>query len=499
MLILSLIIAYFLVLLAISWFTGKKATNKTFFLANKKAPWYLVAFGMVGASLSGITFISVPGKVGNPLDQMSYLQMVLGFGVGYFFIAYVLMPVYYKMGVTSIYQYLEERFGLVAYKTGAFYFLLSRSIGASIRLLLVATVLQEILFSAWGIPFWITVVFSILLIWVYTFRGGIKTIIFTDTLQTAFMLISLVLSMVLIAQHLELGALEMSRAIVDGPYSQIWQFNDFWTNPHHFSKEFIGGFFICIGMTGMDQDMMQKNLACPNIKDAQKNMISFAIVLLLVNVLFMALGALLFMYQADAGLVLPLNEAGKAKTDLLFPLVAMDADVFGIALGVFFLLGLIAAAYSSADSALTSLTTSVCIDFLDIEKKAEEKQMSIRKRVHVIMSLLLFCIVMILHATLDMSAIMKVIFLAGLTYGPLIGLFIFGLYTKRSLNSIGLLVVMIISPIASFLLFNFADVLLGGLKMGALLILLNAGLTYLGLWLFSSKSKLGSEQTIKPA
>ncbi len=487
--ILSLIIAYFLVLLAISWFTGKKATNKTFFLANKKAPWYLVAFGMVGASLSGITFISVPGKVGNPLDQMSYLQMVLGFGVGYVFIAYVLMPVYYKMGVTSIYQYLEERFGTAAYKTGAFYFLLSRSIGASIRLLLVATVLQEILFSAWGIPFWVTVIFSILLIWVYTFRGGIKTIIFTDTLQTAFMLISLVLSMVLISQQLDLGLFEMTDAIASGPYSQIWQFNDFWTNNHHFGKEFIGGFFICIGMTGMDQDMMQKNLACPNIKDAQKNMISFALVLLIVNVLFMGLGALLFMYQTKAGIVIPLNEAGNPKSDLLFPLVAMNSDVFGLSLGVFFLLGLIAAAYSSADSALTSLTTSVCIDFLDIEKKSEERQVAIRKRVHIIMSGVLFFIVLELYANLDMSAIMKVIFLAGLTYGPLIGLFIFGIYTKRQLPSIGLILVALLSPIISILLFTFSKELLGGFQMGALLILLNAGLTFLGLLLISKKKK----------
>ena len=335
-LILTLILAYFAVLLLISWFTGKKATNQTFFLANKSAPWYLVAFGMIGASLSGITFISVPGKVGNPADQMSYLQMVMGFVVGYFFIAYVLIPVYYKLGVTSIYQYLERRFGVTAYKTGAFYFLLSRSIGASIRLLLVATVLQEILFDAWDIPFWFTVIFSILLIWIYTFKGGIKTIIFTDTLQTAFMLISLGLSIYLIADHLELSATQIIPAIADSEYSQIWQFDNLFGNRFHFLKEFIGGFLICITMTGMDQDMMQKNLACPNIKDAQKNMVSFAITLGIVNVLFMGLGALLFMYQADVGLELPLSASGSTRNDLLFPLAALNQAEFGLALGVFF-------------------------------------------------------------------------------------------------------------------------------------------------------------------
>jgi len=484
-LILALILAYFSVLLLISWFTGKKATNKTFFLANKSAPWYLVAFGMIGASLSGITFISVPGKVGNPLDQMSYLQMVMGFVVGYFFIAYVLIPVYYKLGVTSIYQYLERRFGVTAYKTGAFYFLLSRSIGASIRLLLVATVLQEILFDAWDIPFWFTVVFSILLIWIYTFKGGIKTIIFTDTLQTAFMLISLGLSIYLISDHLNLGATEIIPAIAESDYSQIWQFDNLFGNQFHFLKEFLGGLLICITMTGMDQDMMQKNLACPNIKDAQKNMVSFAITLGIVNIFFMGLGALLFMYQADVGLELPLSASGSSRNDLLFPLAALNQAEFGVALGVFFLLGLIAAAYSSADSALTSLTTSVCVDFLDIDEKEEKQQLKLRKQVHVIMSVVLFVIVMILNAALDMSAIMMVIFLAALTYGPLLGIFLFGLFTKRTTQPIWFIVFAVISPLLSFGVHLITKMEAVHFNFGSLLIGLNAGLMFLGLLITS--------------
>lgn len=480
-LILSLILCYFIVLLVISWLTGRKATNETFFLANKSAPWYLVAFGMVGASLSGITFISVPGKVGNPHDQMSYLQMVLGFMLGYVFIAYVLMPIYYRLKVTSIYTYLEQRFGRVAYKTGAFYFLISRSFGASIRLLLVAVVLQEILFSKWGIPFWVTVMFSILLIWIYTFRGGIKTIIFTDTLQTAFMLISLGLSIYLISLNLDFGDTGMISTIMESKYSKVWFFDNFATNRFHFWKEFIGGFFICITMTGMDQDMMQKNLACPNIKDAQKNMISFAAVLGIVNVFFLALGALLFIYKDAVGLELPVSPAGSPRTDLLFPLVALDSATFGMALGVFFLLGLIAAAYSSADSALTSLTTSVCVDFLDIKNKAEQRRMPIRKQVHIIMSVVLFFLVIFLHAMLDMNAISMVIFLAGLTYGPLLGIFMLGIFTRLTPPSWSFPVIALLSPVLSYLINVWAAGEDVGFVFGSLLILLNGLITFMGL------------------
>jgi Na+/proline symporter len=484
-LILSLILCYFTVLLVISWFTGKKATNETFFLANKSAPWYLVAFGMVGASLSGITFISVPGKVGNPIDQMSYLQMVLGFMLGYVFIAYVLMPIYYKLQVTSIYTYLQRRFGQGAYKTGAFYFLLSRSFGASIRLLLVAVVLQEILFSKWGVPFWMTVIFSILLIWVYTFRGGIKTIIFTDTLQTAFMLTSLGLSIWLISTKLDFGEVGLISTITESSYSKVWFFDNFATNKFHFWKEFIGGFFICITMTGMDQDMMQKNLACPNIKDAQKNMISFAVVLGIVNVLFMALGALLFIYKGAVDFELPLSVAGSPRTDLLFPLVALDQSTFGIGLGIFFLLGLIAAAYSSADSALTSLTTSLCIDFLDIENKPEDQKMPLRKRVHIIMSAVLFVIVIFLHAVLDMNAISMVIFLAGLTYGPLLGIFLLGIFTKLTPPNWAFPVVALASPVLSYLINIWAATPEVGFVFGSLLIALNGLITFIGLGLIA--------------
>ncbi|MEO0404558.1 MAG: sodium:solute symporter, partial [Bacteroidota bacterium] len=393
--ILSLIIGYFAVLIIISRITSRKANNQTFFLANKSAPWYLVAFGMIGASLSGITFISVPGKVGNAADQMSYFQMVLGFFFGYFFIAFVLLPIYYRMGVTSIYEYLEKRFNRTAYKTGAVYFLLSRTIGASVRLLLVATVLQEILFNDLGVPFWLTAMISILLIWLYTNKGGIKTIIFTDTLQTAFMLISLGLSIYLISTYLEIPDGELISTIASSPYSKTWFFENFALDKFHFAKEFLGGFLICITMTGMDQDMMQKNLACPNIKDAQKNMVSFAIILVVVNIFFLGLGALLYMYQEQVGLQLPLSESGSLRRDLLFPLVALDSEQFGIGLGIFFLLGLIAAAYSSADSALTSLTTSFCVDILEVDSEDQKKAEQTRKKVHIATSVVLFMVVMI--------------------------------------------------------------------------------------------------------
>lgn len=481
--IVALIAIYFLVLIGIARITGKSDTNKDFFLAGRQAPWMLVAFGMIGASLSGITFISIPGKAGitngegELVDQFSYMQMVLGYLVGYVFIALVLLPVYYKLNLTSIYGFLHQRFGTAAWKTGAFFFILSRTIGASIRLLLVANVLQTFVFEQWGVPFIATVALSIVLIWVYTQRGGMKTIIYTDTLQTLFMLLSLGLSIYLIASNLNLSGSETWQAATQSKFSQWFFFNDFSSNDYHFIKQFIAGFFICIGMTGMDQDMMQKNLACKNLRDAQKNMLSFALVLTVVNFIFMALGALLFMYAESTDIILPLSEAGRPRTDLLFPIVALQSEL-GTYIGLFFILGLIAAAYSSADSALTSLTTSVSVDFLDIEKKDEMRQQALRKKVHLAVSATLLLVILVLHYTLDLSAIDQLIFLAGFTYGPLIGIFLFGLTTGWRVTGLAFPVIAVVAPLITWYLSSNAKELFDGFSFGALHIALNAAITY---------------------
>ncbi|MGB2279193.1 MAG: sodium:solute symporter, partial [Flavobacteriales bacterium] len=356
-LILSIIAIYFLVLILISYFTGKSDSNDAFFLGNKQSPWYIVSFGMIGATLSGVTFISVPGWVAD--SQFSYMQMILGMTAGYIVIANVLMPIYYRMNLTSIYAYLGDRFGESTHQTGAFFFLLSRTIGASFRLYLVANVMQIAIFDAWNVPFWLTVSLTIILIWIYTFRSGIKTIIWTDTLQTLFMLSAVGVSIWLISDKMGLGLVELSHTIRESQYSQVF----FWEGKQHFLKQFLSGAFLAIVMTGLDQDMMQKNLSCRSLSDAKKNMYSFSVVLIVVNIFFLALGAMLYLYAEQIGMDI-------TKGDDLFPLVALKADL-GLGVGIFFILGLIAAAYSSADSALTSLTTSFCVDFLNIEQKAE--------------------------------------------------------------------------------------------------------------------------------
>ncbi|MBI1265801.1 MAG: sodium:solute symporter [Cryomorphaceae bacterium] len=483
-LILALILGYFALLVIISRFTAGQESNANFFLAGKSAPWFLVAFGMIGASLSGITFISIPGKVGNPGDQFSYMQIVIGYLLGYLFIAYVLMPVYYRLQLTSIYSYLDKRFGIAAYKTGAFYFLLSRTIGASIRLLLVANVLQAFLFNDLNVPFEATVAISIGLIWVYTYRGGIKTIIWTDTLQTLFMLVALGVTLLLLINQLDFGPENpLVSSIANSGMTRWFFFDNAQMGPHYFWKDFIGGFFICIGMTGMDQDMMQKNLACKNIREAQMNMMSFAGVLFVVNLLFLILGVFLFMYAAKIGIEVPVDDFGKTRTDLLFPEIALRSPIAGY-VGVFFLIGLIAAAYSSADSALTSLTTSVCVDILNIEKHEEKRRVQMRKVVHIAMSALLFVVILILNYTLDLSAIDQLITLAGYTYGPLIGMFAFGLFTKHRLSHFVFPIVALLAPILTF----YINLVFGTLKtftFGASLIALNGGLTF-GMLLLAS-------------
>ncbi len=474
--ILFLIVGYFSVLFIISYITSRSADNKTFFKANNSSPWYLVAFGMIGASLSGVTFISVPGWVEGA--NMSYFQMVLGYVVGYAIIGLVLLPLYYKLNLTSIYTYLQNRFGEYSYKTGASFFLLSRTIGAAFRLFLVANVLQIIVFDAYEIPFWLTVFITILLIWLYTFKGGIKTIVWTDTLQTFFMLIAVGICIYTISNEMQIN--NLFSYIVDSEFSKIFNFEDINAN-NYFWKQFLAGAFIAIVMTGLDQDMMQKNLTCRNLKDAQKNMFWFTIVLVIVNFFFLALGVLLTDYAQQNGI--------DAHKDELFPIIATQGSL-GIATALFFLLGLIAAAYSSADSALTSLTTSFSIDILEIDKnKDTEKQEKIRKKIHIIFSFVLIATILIFkYFIADVSIIAKIFTFAGYTYGPLLGLYAFGMFTKHSVNDKIVPIICLTAPILTFVISHYSKEKLG-FDFGFFVLVLNGFFTFIGLYLLQQQKK----------
>ncbi len=481
--ILLLIGAYFLLLLLISYFTGRNDSNEDFFKASSSSPWYVVAFGMIGASLSGVTFISVPGWVGD--SSFSYMQVVFGYLAGYLVIAHVLLPIYYRLGVTSIYEYLEQRFGWNSYRVGSLSFFVSRVLGAAFRLFLVAIVLQQFVFEAWGVPFEVTVVLSIVLIWVYTFRGGIKTIVWTDTLQTLFMLLAVGLSIYFINQSLGWSLADFLASEELKVYDQIW-FTESFADKNHLVKSFLGGMFITICMTGLDQDMMQKNLTCRSLGDAKKNMISFSLVLVVVNYVFLLLGALLFIYAEKSGIGIPLMD-GSPKTDLLFPEIALNSGL-GPWVGITFMLGLIAAAYSSADSALTSLTTAFCVDFLSIDKRPEASRTSLRKRVHVGMSLLLILVVILFKYVLDRNVIDGLLTVATYTYGPLLGLFAFGIITRHTIKDRLVWVVAILAILLVYLLAQLPPEILGGYQIGYELLPLNGLLTYIGLWLIRDRS-----------
>jgi len=480
--ILLLIAAYFGLLLLISYFTGKNDSNTDFFKAGKQSPWYLVAFGMVGASLSGVTFISVPGWIEG--SQFTYFQVVIGYLFGYFVVAYVLMPVYYRFNVTSIYEYLNERFGVVSHKTGAFFFFLSRVLGAAFRLFLVAIVLQQFVFDAWNVPFEVTVIISILLIWIYTNKGGIKTIVWTDTLQTLFMIVAVILSIYFINKELGWSFTEFLASEELKSYSKVLVTDSF-LDRSYFIKSFLGGMFITICMTGLDQDMMQKNLTCKTLKDAQKNMVSFSFVLVGVTFLFMLLGALLFIYANKNNIAIPLMD-GAPKTDLLFPEIALNSEL-PIALAITFMLGLIAAAYSSADSALTSLTTSFCIDFLDIENKPEKDRKRIRKRTHIAMSIMLVIVIIIFKHVLDRNVIDSLLTVAGYTYGPLLGLFAFGIFTKYTIKDKYVWIVALCSVLIVYVLGTIPPEKIGGYVIGYELLPLNGLITFIGLILIRRK------------
>lgn len=474
LLVITILAAYFAMLILISVITSRGADTTTFFTGNRQSPWYLVAFGMIGASLSGLTFISVPGNVGK--IGFGYYQVVLGYVLGYWAIIGILMPLYYRLNLVSIYTYLEHRFSFWSYKTGAFFFLISRTIGSSLRLYLAATVLQLFLFDAWNVPFFITVATTILLIWIYTFKGGIKTIVWTDTFQTLFLVSAVCITVWQITDKLGMSLGEMVSVVKNSPYSRIFYFDDI-NSPMYFWKQFLGGAFIALTMTGMDQEIMQKNLTCRTLGDAQKNMFWFSLITAVVNLLFLVLGALLYIYSETHGLAIP------GATDELFPRLAFNE--LGLAVGVFFLLGITASSYASADSALAGLTTSFCIDFLNFEKKEEAQRGRQKFIVHLSFSLLFLLIIVVFKEINERSVIDAVLNIAGYTYGPLLGLFSFGILTKRIVKDKLVPLICVISPILSYVLSSNSERLFGGYKVSIEILIINGLITFAGLWLIS--------------
>src|SRR5687768_9086107 len=483
-LVIFMLVSYFAVLILISWITSRGADTNTFFTANRQSPWYLVAFGMIGSSLSGVTFISVPGNVGK--IGLGYFQVVLGYLVGYWVIIGVLMPLYYRLNLVSIYTYLEQRFDQWSYKTGAFFFIVSRTIGSSLRLYLAAFVLHLFLFEKWDVPFFATVATTIVLIWVYTFKGGVKTIVWTDSFQTLFLVTAVGVAVWQIAGALDFSFMEMIQAIEDKGFSKMFYFDDA-NSTMFFPKQFLGGAFIAITMTGMDQEIMQKNLTCKNIGEAQKNMFWFSLTLVVVNLLFLVLGALLYIYSETHQLPIP------AATDELFPRLAFGE--LGFAVGLFFLLGITASSYASADSALAGLTTSFCIDFLDFKNKNEDRRRREKFIVHLGFSLLFLVIIVVFKEINERSVIDAVLNIAGYTYGPLLGLFSFGILTKRKVNDKMVPLICVLAPILSYILSANSERLFGGYKISIEILLINGLITFAGLWVISKRGELanGSE------
>ena len=464
-----------MILLAIAWFTGRKATTDTFFIANRKSPWYLVAFAMIGATISGVTFISVPGEVGN--SAFSYLQFVMGNVVGYWLVAGFLLPVYYRMNLISIYSFLGERLGKYSHKTGSFFFILSKLIGAAFRLYLAAGVLQIAFFDAFNIPFYVTVIVSIALIWVYTFKGGIKTIVWTDSLQTLFIVGAVVLTIIIISRSMGWDFGTMTREIGASPLSDIFTWD--WRSGNNFFKQFFSGIFITLVIVGMDQDSMQKNLTCKSLREARKNMLVFSIAFIVTVFLFLCLGALLYLYAGNLQLQLP------AHSDDVYPWLAFNK--LGMAVGIAFLIGVIAAAYSSADSALTSLTTTLSIDFLKAEQLTEERREKVKTRSHLAFSILLILVILAFRAVNDQSVVVAVFTVAGYTYGPILGLFLFGLLTKRKINDRWVPLIAVAAPALSYLISANSEKWLGGYTFGFEILILNGLLMISGLYIISKK------------
>lgn len=487
-LIISCIGLYFGGLLIIAYITSRNSNAETYFLGNKASPWYAVAFGMIGDSLSGVTYISVPGKVG--LGHFSYLQLVLGYFVGYFIISKVLLPIYYKMNLISIYSYLESRFGRHTQKTGAFFFILSRVLGASGRLYLAAGVIQFFVFDQVGsvhVPFWLSVSVILALMLLYTYKGGIKTLVWTDTFQSLFLVLGVVLSIAVIIHKMDIGFGKAVSNIVSSEYSQTFFWD--WRKSNFFVKEFIGGIFIAVAMTGLDQNMMQKNLSCKSLGEAQKNIFWFSIVMVIVNVFFLSLGALLYQYYQTTGIDMPMNvETGKIITDKVFPNLALNH--LGVFAGLVFIIGLTAATFSSADSVLTTLTTSTYVDMFEYDKntKLSDKQKAKRRTyIHIGFAILVWLVIIVFDLLNQRAIIDTILMLAGYTYGPLLGLFGIGLFTKINLNDKLVPIICVIAPVVTYLFANYFIKHISTYEIGNELILINAGITALGLMLVRKK------------
>ncbi|MBN1598950.1 MAG: sodium:solute symporter [Bacteroidales bacterium] len=485
--ILLVILAYFSVLLLISIITSRKADSRSFFIGNRQSEWYLVAIGMIGASLSGITFISVPGWV--ITSKFYYMQMVLGYLLGYAAIVYILLPLYYRLNLTSIYTYLNDRFGRISYKTGAVFFLISRIIGASFRLYIVASVLQVSVFDKLQVPFVLTICLTLAFIYVYTFRGGIKTIVWTDTLQTLFMLAAVTGTIIFIARSLDFNFSAMVSAISSDEHSAIFNFTE-WKKANFFVKQFLSGAFITIVMTGLDQDMMQKNLSCRSLEDAQKNMRWYSLMLVPVNLLFLSLGILLIIYASVNAVPIP------EKSDDLYPVLA-TGGYLPIWVGLIFILGLIAAAYSSADSALTALTTSVTIDIFEATDLPEKKIKKLRWKVHITMSLILGLVIFIFRLVSNEAVISSLFKAAGYTYGPLLGLFAFGLFTRWSIKDKWVPLVAILAPLFSYLIKIFLETNINTYKAGYEILVVNGFITFIGLLILINEKKLSKTDGLK--
>jgi len=502
--ILSLIIIYFGILFLISYVVSKKDSgNDAFFKANKNSKWYLVAFGMIGTALSGVTFISVPGEVGSPNgEQFKYFQFVLGNAIGFIMIATILLPLYYRMNLTSIYGYIERRLGTYSYKTAATIFLISRTIGSAFRLYLVVIVLQRFVFDFYGIPFAVTVLSSLALIFAYTYRGGLKTIIITDTLQTFFLVSSVFLTIYFICDSLDLSVVGAFEEVKNSNYSKVFFFEDFIGSKFHFVKQILGGIFVTLAMVGLDQDLMQKNLSCKNIGEAQKNMFTFTGIFVVINIFFLSVGALLYIYANKNGISVPADlVTGKPRTDLLFPEIAFHHLSF--IPSVVFLLGLTAATFATTDSALTALTTSFCVDFLGMDKtvlidtdasrQTAKKQVRTRHFVHIGFSFLMFVVIVIFNAINDSSVVSMIFRIASYTYGPLLGLYSFGLFLQnRSVKDKLVPIICLISPALTYFLSENSKTLFGGYVFDNELIIVNGLITLIGLFFISSPTK---EQT----
>lgn len=482
LLVFGIIFIYFLALITIAYFTGQRSSSQDFLTASKQSPWYLVAYGMIGASLSGITFISIPGAVVNA--HFTYLAVAIGYIFGYIFNALVLLPIYYRMNLVSIYSYLEARFGFYTYQTGAFFFLLSRTLGSGLRLFLAVVVLHVGLFGVWGFPFWLTGVVSVALIWVYTFKGGIKTIIWTDTFQTTFLLSALVFSVYFMASELKFGFSDIFYKVYESDMSKIFYWDILPKN--NFFKNVIGGMFIAIAMTGLDQDMMQKNLTCRNLKEAQTNLYVFTIILFFVHLIFLTMGALFYLYATEKGISLPMK-AGKILTDQVYPFLAFNH--FSLFAGVMFLLGITASTYASSDSALTSLTTSFSIDILGLDKKnlTETERKNTLRTVHFGFSVMLVLLILVFKWVQETypntNVITNLFTLAGFTYGPLLGLYAFGIFTKYEIHERFSPVVCLASPLLAFVLQTYSPILLNGYQFGLEILIVNGFFTFVGLYL----------------